>query len=133
MKKLFCILVVILFVTQPVAAQEDDGSSLMERGAQDFLEGLLKEMQPAWREMQGFMNEMGPAMIELMDQVKDWSTYEAPEILDNGDIIIRRKPEEKEPPKLDQVDMLLENMLLIVLSTSCTRRSRSHRISRIGP
>ncbi len=101
MKKLICIFVVTLFVAQPVAAQEDDGSSLMERGAQDFLEGLLKEMQPAWREMQSFMDEMGPAMIELMDQVKDWSTYEAPEMLDNGDIIIRRKPEEKEPPKLD--------------------------------
>ena len=43
------------------------------------------------------MDEMGPAMIELMDEVKDWSAYEAPEILENGDIIIRRKPQEPAP------------------------------------
>ena len=68
---------------------------MMERGAQEFLEGLLKEMEPAWREMQSFMDEMGPSMIDLMDQVKDWSAYEPPVILDNGDIIIRRKPEDR--------------------------------------
>ena len=65
----------------------------MERGAQQFLEGLLQEMQPAWEEMRGFMEEMGPAMMDLMEEVKDWSVYEPPEILENGDIIIRRKPE----------------------------------------
>lgn len=70
---------------------------MMERGAQDFLEGLLLEMEPAWREFQGFMDEMGPAMIDLMDEIKDWSAYEAPEILDNGDIIIRRKPAPQDP------------------------------------
>lgn len=71
---------------------------MMERGAQQFLEGLLQEMEPAWREMQGFMDQMGPSMLELMDQVKDWSAYDPPEILDNGDIIIRRKPVPEEPP-----------------------------------
>lgn len=71
---------------------------MMERGAQEFLEGLLLEMEPAWRELQAFMEAMGPAMVELLDQVKDWSAYEPPEILDNGDIIIRRKPEKDEPP-----------------------------------
>ncbi|MEM9577712.1 MAG: hypothetical protein AAF999_11950 [Pseudomonadota bacterium] len=101
MRKLFCILIVACVAALPVSAQDEDGSSLMERGAQDFLEGLLKEMEPAWREMQGFMNEMGPAMIDLMDQVKDWSAYEAPEMLENGDIIIRRKPDEQAPPAPD--------------------------------
>jgi len=66
---------------------------MMERGAQEFLEGLLREMQPAWQEFQGFLDEMGPAFLELMDDIQDWSAYEAPEILDNGDIIIRRKPD----------------------------------------
>lgn len=71
----------------------------MERGAQQFLEGLLQEMEPAWEQMQGFMDQMGPAMLELMDEIKDWSVYEPPEVLDNGDIIIRRKaPEEVTEP-----------------------------------
>lgn len=85
-------------------AQEDNGRSLMERGAELFLEGLRKEMEPALGDlrdlaqqfgpsMQSFLQEMGPALADLMDQVSDWSVYEPPEILPNGDIIIRRKPD----------------------------------------
>lgn len=82
-----------LTLAAPVQAQEDNGLSQMERGAQDFLEGLLREMQPAWQELQGFLEAMGPALEEVLDEVQDWSVYEPPEILDNGDIIIRRKPD----------------------------------------
>ncbi len=94
MAKPLNIILIALFCAQPLAAQEEDGGSMMEQGAQRFLEGLLKEMEPAWRDMQGFFDQMGPAMIELMEEVKDWSVYEPPEILENGDIIIRRKPDE---------------------------------------
>jgi hypothetical protein len=91
-------------LSSPALAQEDDGSSLMERGAQQFLEGLLKEMEPAWQGMQEFMDQMGPAMIDLMDEIKDWSAYEPPEVLENGDIIIRRKPEPEDPGTEPQTD-----------------------------
>jgi hypothetical protein len=79
--------------TQPLAAQDSDAPSPMERGMQQFLEGLLQEMEPALEGMRGFMEEMGPAMAELLAEIKDWSVYEPPEVLDNGDIIIRRKPD----------------------------------------
>lgn len=98
----------------PLVAQQSDkdtdtGPSLMERGAELFWEGLRQEMAPALEEfhdlmttigpsMQGFLTEMGPALAEIADQVEDWSRYEAPEILPNGDIIIRRKPAEPQPP-----------------------------------
>jgi hypothetical protein len=42
--------------------------------------------------MQQFLNEMGPALTELQETITDWSQYSAPEVLPNGDIIIRRKP-----------------------------------------
>ncbi|MGJ8625736.1 MAG: hypothetical protein ACSHXB_02145 [Sulfitobacter sp.] len=85
-------------------AEEDRGLSLMERGAQLFMEGILKEMEPAIDEFSGladqmgpalknFATEMGPKLTELLEQVDDWSAYTAPEILPNGDIIIRRKPD----------------------------------------
>lgn len=93
MKRAFIVLLLLVFATGPAAAQSEDGSSLMERGAQQFLEGLLLEMEPAWAELQTFLEEMGPALAELMEEVKDWSNYEPPEILENGDIIIRRKPD----------------------------------------
>ena len=90
----------------PTAAEE--GPSLLERGAEMFLEGLLQEIEPALDEMQQFAERAGPAMRDflktmgpmlgdVLDQVEDWSVYEAPEILDNGDIIIRRKPDRPEP------------------------------------
>ncbi|MEW9921454.1 hypothetical protein AB2B41_17735 [Marimonas sp. MJW-29] len=99
-------LALALSLAAPVArAQEEDerGLSLMERGAQLFMEGILREMEPAIEEFQGFADdigpalrqfaqEMGPKLGELLDEVEDWSAYEAPEMLPNGDIIIRRKP-----------------------------------------
>lgn len=93
-----------LLATPAVAQDEDSGLSIMERGAQMFLEGLLQEMEPAIEELSGladqmgpalrnFATEMGPKLTELLDEIEDWSVYEAPEVLPNGDIIIRRKPD----------------------------------------
>ncbi|WP_254055875.1 hypothetical protein [Ruegeria sp. EL01] len=87
----------------PAVAQEDNGKSLMEQGAELFFEGLRKEMEPALDEllgladdfgpaMQSFFEEMGPALAELAGEIQDWSVYETPEVLPNGDIIIRKKP-----------------------------------------
>ncbi len=91
----------------------EQGRSLMERGADLFFEGLKREMAPTLDEaarlfseigpsMRSFLAEMGPALAEIADQVEDWSVYEMPEILPNGDIIIRRKEPkpEGETPEL---------------------------------
>lgn len=97
-----------LAATPAFAEEEGGGLSIMERGAQLFLEGLLKEMEPAIEEFSGladqmgpalrqFATEMGPKLTELLDQVEDWSVYQAPEILENGDIIIRRNPDKPLP------------------------------------
>ncbi len=83
-------------------AEAEDGSSLMERGARLFLEGLLREMEPAIEELQGLADEaepalrqfaerMGPALAGILGRIDDLSNYELPEMLPNGDIIIRRK------------------------------------------
>ena len=102
-------LLALALIAPPLAAQEEDrGLSLMERGAQLFLEGILREMEPAIEEFGGlaeevapalrlFAQEMGPKLAEILEEVEDWSRYEAPEMLPNGDIIIRRKPEPPAP------------------------------------
>ena len=97
----------------PALAQDDEGGR-MKRGAQMFLEGFME----LWRQvgsmlpardagpaLQSFAQEMGPALSDLMDEVQDWSVYEPPTMLDNGDIILRRKEpltpdpdSEAEPP-----------------------------------
>jgi len=102
----------LLFV--PPAQAQDSGSSLMERGAELFWEGLRQEMEPSLRELEGlvatigpsmqaFLQEMGPALAEIAQKVEDWSLYEAPEILPNGDIIIRKKQKDK-PEVLEGID-----------------------------
>ncbi|QJF50481.1 hypothetical protein [Roseobacter ponti] len=110
MKQIFSATLIALVTALPVSAQQDDGSSLMEEGTRQFLEGLLRQMEPALEGMSEFIEEMGPAMSNLLSQVEDWSVYEAPEILENGDIIIRRKPEDDpgtdpEPSPEDTPDM----------------------------
>ena len=102
-------LIALLYsLAAPVAAEDDNPERLMERGTQMFLEGLLQRMQPTINDLQGlaaelgpqldaFLTEMGPALQGLLEQVEDWSAYHPPEVLENGDIIIRRK-EPKTPP-----------------------------------
>lgn len=90
-----------LLLATPVWAEEAP-PSLLERGAQMFLEGLLEEVEPRLEDLQdwvielgpalqGFVEEMGPAFTELLKEVEDWTAYHPPEILENGDIIIRRR------------------------------------------
>lgn len=85
----------------PVPEAEEDGFSLMEEGAKLVLRGLMSEMEPALDEMERAMTEIGPALesfgeemgpklrqlIALMD---DFKHYDAPVMLPNGDILIRR-------------------------------------------
>ncbi|MEX0327904.1 MAG: hypothetical protein AB3N07_04195 [Ruegeria sp.] len=108
MKRALMIFAVCATSALPAVAQDDDSKSLMERGAELFLEGLRQEMEPTFEDlrglaeqfgpaMQSFVQEMGPALADLATQVKDWSAYEAPEMLPNGDIIIRKKPQQDEP------------------------------------
>ncbi|WP_394154239.1 hypothetical protein [Loktanella salsilacus] len=92
--------------TQAPDAVEDQrpGRSLMEEGAKLLLRGLLSEAEPAMRDLQEFADQMGPAMKSLTDQmgpaladimamIDDIKNYSAPELLPNGDIIIRRAPD----------------------------------------
>ena len=82
----------------------EDGFSLMEEGSRLILRGLLDELGPAIEEMEGLSDEMrdavqalasemGPALRELIALVDEIRYYEAPEVLENGDILIRRKPD----------------------------------------
>jgi hypothetical protein len=109
MKQLAMLPLLICLSAQPALAQdpdvtEDEGLSLMEEGARLFMRGIMSEMEPALDEMRKSMEELGPAFAEfaqsvgpafaeLLDRVDDIRNYDAPEIMPNGDIIIRRKPD----------------------------------------
>ncbi|WP_170422816.1 hypothetical protein [Ruegeria arenilitoris] len=103
MKRLIPICALCAILAGPAAAEDEGPKSLMEQGAELFFEGLRQEMEPALEDllgladqfgpaMQSFIEQMGPALAELAGEIQDWSAYEAPEMLPNGDIIIRKKP-----------------------------------------
>ena len=122
MKQIALAAAMVLAASLPASAQDEGerGLSLMERGAQMFLEGILKEMEPALDELEGlaqemeprlreFADAMGPALADLFDKVDDWSAYHAPEMLPNGDILLRRKvpldPEAEAPPAEGEIEL----------------------------
>lgn len=94
---------------QTGAAPESEGFSLMEEGARLLFRGLMQEMEPAVRELdgisdklepalRGLVENMGPALDEFLEKVEDFSAYHPPEFLPNGDIILRRRAPEAPAP-----------------------------------
>ncbi len=68
------------------------GMTLLEQGTRLLLEGFLKEL--------------GKARIEFQGRLLDLNAYHFPEILPNGDIIIRRKvPLVVDPPQDGEIDL----------------------------
>lgn len=96
----------------PAMAQNHDqgevgeGLNLMEEGAKILLRGLMSEMEPALEDLRDLAEEMAPAFAELQELIGDFSNYHMPEVLPNGDIIIRRKiPLMVEPPEEGEVEL----------------------------
>lgn len=117
--RLLSVLAIVLASAAPLHAQtsetEDEGLSLMEEGAKLFMRGLMDELDPAIRELEGIAQEiepafrdlarqMGPAFAEILSTIDNIRFYEAPVILENGDILIRRSDDappyapREEPP-----------------------------------
>jgi hypothetical protein len=94
-------LLACLSLSAPAAAQAvpeappatpREGLGLMERGTRRLLEGLLREF--------------GSAVEGLEEALRDMTAYYPPEVLPNGDIIIRRRtPLVPEAPDDGPVDL----------------------------
>lgn len=116
-------LALIALLALPVQAEEvpvpdaEKGLSLMEEGAKMLLRGLMREMEPAMDDLRGlaegmepalrqFVDEMGPAMAEIIGKMGDITQYHPPEMLPNGDIILRRKtPLVPDAPEQGEVEL----------------------------
>ncbi|RII37944.1 hypothetical protein DL237_14830 [Pseudooceanicola sediminis] len=87
-------------------AQQDTAppASKMQEGLRQFLDGLSDGVgelaDGAGPALQNFLQQMGPAFEDILGEIKDFSKYEAPQVLPNGDILIRRKQDAPEymPP-----------------------------------
>jgi hypothetical protein len=99
----------LCLATTPVVAEDapvtppakDQGFSLMEEGMKLVMRGMMQEMQPTLDEMgkaleeagpalEGLGAEIGPKLRQLIAMIDDIRNYDAPVMLPNGDILIRR-------------------------------------------
>lgn len=95
-------------VASPTVAQDtsedQEGWDLLREGGRLLLEEFFDEVEP-------MLEELGPLLEDLQDLAVDLNAYEAPVILPNGDILIRRKPDqpftpEETPPENEQGDAI---------------------------
>lgn len=88
----------LILATSAAAAEEEeegglrDGFGLIQEGTRLLLRGLMDEIEPGLRELQ--------------DRIGDLSTYHPPEVLPNGDILLRRRvPLEPEDPPGEEIEL----------------------------
>ncbi len=83
----------VLLATTPAFAEDDtppdnpeltEGAELLNRGFQLLLEGLANELEP-------MADEWAEGWADLVERFGDMQVYHPPEVLPNGDIIIRRR------------------------------------------
>ncbi len=77
----------------------------MEQGAKLLFRGIMSGMEPAIDDMGRALTEMQPALKDLMAMIGDLDKYHAPEMLENGDIIIRRKLPWELAPATPEIDL----------------------------
>lgn len=88
----------------PEAGSTDEGMDMIGRGMDMLMENLMRDLGPDLdrlrQDMSGALNSLSPVVGELAALVDDIGNYQAPQRLENGDILIRRKPGAPRPPAL---------------------------------
>ena len=81
---------------------EDSGGSVFERGMESFMQNMLKEAEPhldrLGRDLGDTVNSLRPVLGDIGKLMDDVKNYQAPERLENGDILIRRRADAPPPP-----------------------------------
>lgn len=105
--KQLAILALCTTLATPTLAQENEplveGLDLLGQGSRLLLEGLRGELGPLFDDMEALSSDLAPFLQSLNEQLSEGlgelNAYHPPEILPNGDIIIRRKTPDERPPE----------------------------------
>ena len=100
------LLIALALVLAPLAAAQvvpdAEPPGAMERGLRLFLDGLRDEVEPGLQGLGDMARDAAPLLRGLQERlgsvVEDLDAYAAPEVLPNGDILIRRKTPLAPPP-----------------------------------
>ncbi len=86
--KPLCLVVALMAGPASAEGDVDQGLRLLQQGSKLLMQRLIDRFEP---DLRALALEMGPALLRLQGMVGDLSNYHAPELLPNGDIILRRK------------------------------------------
>lgn len=89
----------------PITPEDQDPADLIGRGLGLLMDNFLREIQPELdrfaRDLPQAAGEMAPILRDLRLLIDDLRNYRPPQRLENGDIIIRRRPDAPPPPPLE--------------------------------
>ncbi|QHQ33911.1 hypothetical protein [Algicella marina] len=117
MKQIALAAVVSLSLSPALAQETEEPQPFLEKWAEETMKGLMNDIGPELEkmidelgpELEGLFAELIPRLRDLTEKLGGLAMYELPEVLPNGDIIIRRKqdappvtvdPETNEPIEL---------------------------------
>jgi hypothetical protein len=87
-------------------AQQGDGFDMIQRGLGSLLDDFIAKVEPdlnrLGEDMSGALSDMAPVLQDLGTLVDDIQNYQAPERLENGDILIRRRSDAPPPPPIGE-------------------------------
>lgn len=99
MKQLLTLGIVAALASPAIAQEPLSPPKFMDKFAEDMMREFMEEIAPEFEELMG---EFLPRMNELMTALGGLSHYELPEVLPNGDILIRRKSDAPPIEKLPE-------------------------------
>ena len=92
MKKAWILIAMLALAPMGAAAQQTpDEDSPLSRGAELMREGMGLILRGLRDELEPMTDDLAQGWARLVELLGDFSAYELPEMLPNGDIIIRRK------------------------------------------
>lgn len=67
-----------------------------------MLRGFITEIEPQMREFERGFEALEPELQGFLERLRGMAQYHPPEVLPNGDILIRRREAEEAPPEADE-------------------------------
>ncbi len=86
---------IFLLCLNPTHSVAQETENQFPETLEEFADGMRNLLE-------GFADDLAPMMEELSGRLEGLRGYHAPEMLPNGDIIIRRKPKPEVPPEAEK-------------------------------